>query len=478
MSEESAKVVPAPAPRGHQMSIGDRLDRLPVLPSHRRLTGVIGVGLLFDMYENNLSGVLSKVLQADFALTGTTLKLVLASAFIGQFFGAVVLGRFADRFGRRRAFLVNLALYSGASLAGAFAPSVAWLVAFRFMAGIGIGAEQSLTDSYLTDVLPARHRGRFIALTYTIGFCGVPAVGLLAVWLVPLSPLGIAGWRWLFLFGALGSALVWVLRRGLFESPRWLAAVGRTAEAEAITAKLEAEAGPSYATTPLPTPVVETIPLATPVAEQANAPSPRRGMLPSLFSAPYRRRTVMMWVFCLLSTVGYYGFGTLAPQVLAAKGYDVVAGLGYTAVSFFGYPVGSLLAAALMDRVERKVLVAGSACAMAAAGLGFAYAGSAGWVVTFGFGYTLLSNVFSAASHVLLAEQYPTVIRAGASGIAYSLSKLTAAALPFLLLPLLDSGGAGLLFMVIAGAMAVLALDVAVLGDRTTGRPVDRLPAR
>ncbi|KMS72365.1 MFS transporter [Streptomyces viridochromogenes] len=466
MSEESAKVVPAPAPGGHRMSIGDRLDRLPVLPAHHRLTGVIGVGLLFDMYENNLSGVLSKVLQADFALTGTTLKLVLASAFLGQFLGAVVLGRFADRFGRRRAFLVNLALYSGASLAGAFAPSVAWLVALRFVAGIGIGAEQSLTDTYLTDVLPARHRGRLIAWTYTIGFCGVPAVGLLAVWLVPLSPLGIAGWRWLFLFGALGSAVVWVLRRGLFESPRWLATVGRTAEAEAITAKLEAQAGPSYATTALPAPVVE------------QAPAPERGMLRSLFSAPYRRRTVMMWVFCLLSTVGYYGFGTLAPQVLAAKGYDVVAGLGYTAVSFFGYPVGSLLAAPLMDRIERKVLVAGSACAMAAAGLGFAFAGSVGWVVAFGFGYTLLSNVFSAASHVLLAEQYPTAIRAGASGIAYSLSKLTAAALPFLLLPLLDSGGAGLLFTVIAGAMAVLALDVVVLGDRTTGRPVDRLPAR
>ncbi|WP_055527605.1 MFS transporter [Streptomyces graminilatus] len=466
MSEETAKVVPAPAPGGHRLSIGDRLDRLPVLPAHHRLTGVIGVGLMFDMYENNLSGVLSKVLQADFALTGTTLKLVLASAFLGQFLGAVVLGRFADRFGRRHAFLLNLALYSGASLAGAFAPSVAWLVALRFVVGIGIGAEQSLTDSYLTDVLPARHRGRLIAWTYTIGFCGVPAVGLLAVWLVPLSPLGIAGWRWLFLFGALGSAVVWVLRRGLFESPRWLAAVGRTAEAEVITARLEVEAGPSYVTTGPPAAAVE------------KAPVRARGMLRALFSPAYLRRTVMMWVFCLLSTVGYYGFGTLAPQVLAAKGYDVVAGLGYTAVSFFGYPVGSLLAATLMDRVERKVLVAGSACAMAAAGLGFAFAGSTGWVVTFGFAYTLLSNVFSAGSHVLLAEQYPTAIRAGASGIAYSLSKLTAAALPFLLLPLLDSGGAGLLFTVIAGAMALLALDVAVLGDRTTGRPVDQLPTR
>ncbi|MHC5907929.1 MFS transporter [Streptomyces sp. S6] len=470
MSEESARVIPAPGAHTHPLSVGERLDRLPVLASHHRLSGVIGVGLLFDMYENNLSGVLSKVLQADFALTSTSLKLVLASAFIGQFLGAVVLGRFADRFGRRRAFLVNLALYSGASLAGAFAPSVAWLVALRFVAGIGIGAEQSLTDSYLADVLPARHRGRLIAWTYTIGFCGVPAVGLLAMWLVPLSPLGIAGWRWLFLFGGLGSALVWVLRRGLFESPRWLAAAGRHREAEEITARLEAEAGPSYVTGSEGSGASST--------GERRERQPRRGMLRTLFSPAYRRRTVMLWVFCLLSTVGYYGFGTLAPQVLAAKGYGVVAGLGYTAVSFFGYPVGSLLAALLMDRAERKVLVAVSACAMAGAGLGFAFAGSGLWVVVFGFAYTLLSNVFSAASHVLLAEQYPTAIRAGASGLAYSLSKLTAAALPFVLLPLLDAGGAGLLFTVIAGAMALLALDVAVLGDRTTGRPVDLAPTR
>ncbi|MEW2115640.1 MFS transporter [Streptomyces sp. NPDC005474] len=467
MSEETTKAVQAPVPAGRRMSIGDRLDRLPVTPVHHRLTGVIGVGLMFDMYENNLSGVLSKVLQADFALNGTTLKLVLASAFLGQFLGAVVLGRFADRFGRRRAFLLNLALYSGASLAGAFSPSVGWLVATRFVAGIGIGAEQSLTDSYLADVLPSRHRGRLIALTYTIGFCGVPAVGLLAVWLVPLSPFGVAGWRWLFLLGALGSAVVWGLRRGLFESPRWLAAVGRTEEAEAITARLEASAGPSYVTTD-PAPAV--------VGPETR--SPEGGLLRAVFSASYRRRTVMTWIFCLLSTVGYYGFGTLAPQVLAAKGFDVVQGLGYTAVAFFGYPVGSLLAAPLLDRVERKTLVSASACTMAATGLGFAFAASPGWVVTFGFGYTLVSNVFSAASHVLLSEQYPTAIRAGASGLAYSLSKLTAAALPFLLLPLLDSGGAGLLFTVIAGAMVLLSLDVAVLGDRTTGRSVDRIPVR
>jgi MFS transporter, putative metabolite:H+ symporter len=114
---------------------------------------------------------------------------------------------------------------------------------------------------------------------------------------------------------------------------------------------------------------------------------------------------------------------------------------------------------------------------MVAAGTGFAFTGSPVLIVAFGFGYTLCSNVFSSVSHVYLSEQYPTAIRATASGAAYSLSKLSAAALPFVLLPVLDAHGPGALFAVIAAAMAVLVGTVLGLGERTTGRSVDRAPA-
>ncbi|EPH46581.1 putative metabolite transport protein YyaJ [Streptomyces aurantiacus JA 4570] len=193
-----------------------------------------------------------------------------------------------------------------------------------------------------------------------------------------------------------------------------------------------------------------------------------------MFQARYRRRTTMLWLFCTLSVVGYYGFGALAPQILAAKGYDVVTSIGYTAVSFLGYPLGALLSVPVMDRMERKRLVAVSAAAMALSGLGFAYAGSAPLIMALGIAYTLVSNIFSTASHVYLAEQYPTAIRAQATGLAYSLSKLSAAALPFALLPVLDAHGPGPMFAVIAGAMATLVAVVLLLGPRTTGVCVDR----
>ncbi|MGW2742952.1 MFS transporter [Streptomyces sp. NPDC001450] len=455
MSQTTAAAggVTAPAP------IGVRLDRMPITPLHRRLTAVIGVGLFFDTFENNLSGTIGKVLQSGFGFGATSLKLVLASVFVGQFIGSLTLGRIADRFGRRRAFLVNLAIYSVFSLLGAFSPNATWLIVTRFLAGIGIGAEQALSDCYLADVLPAKKRGRFIAWAYTLAFCGVPAVGFAALWLVPLTPLGVAGWRWLFVLGALGSAVVWVLRRQLIESPRWLAATGRTAEAERLVDRMEAEAAG------------RGLPLETPAPAEP-APVAEESRLRDVLRSGMLRRTLVLWLFCVLSVVGYYGFGTLAPQIVAAKGYGVVAGLGFTALSFLGYPVGSALALPVVDRVERRTLIALSAAAMVLAGLGFAYAGSAELIVTCGFAYTLCSNVFSSVSHVYLSEQYPTAIRATASGAAYSLSKLSAAALPFVLLPVLEAHGPGALFAVIAAAMTLLAATVLTLGERTTGRPV------
>ncbi|GGM17058.1 MULTISPECIES: MFS transporter [Micromonospora] len=452
---------PVHRPAADTGSIGTRLDRMPIVSSHRTMTMLIGVGLFFDYFDSNLSGTVSKVLQLEFGVGGTSLKLFLASGFIGQFFGSILLGRLSDLVGRRRAFMINLLLYSSFTLLGAFSPNATWLIVTRFLAGVGIGAEQTLADCYLAEMLPAKRRGRFIAWAYSLAFCGVPAVGFAALWLAPRTILGLAGWRWVFILGALGTALIWVLRRRLVESPRWLAEQGRVAEADAIVRRMEAEAG-------LPT-------TTAPVSDVPVRRSPTPGYR-VLFSAPYRRRTIMLWTFCLLSVTAYYGFGTLAPQVLAVKGFDVVQGLGYTALSFLGYPVGSLLAVPVLDRFERRTVICVSAALMAASGIGFGLATNVTMVVVFGFGYTLLSNVFSTASHVYLAEQYPTGFRTTAAGAAYSLSRLSAALLPFVLLPVLTGAGAGWLFTVIAGCVAVMIATVLALGGRTTGTSVD-LPA-
>jgi MFS transporter, putative metabolite:H+ symporter len=442
-------------------TVATRMDRLPITRTHRWATTAVGLGLFFEFYEVFLAGVLSSVLVKEFHLSKAALPPLLASTFIGMFLGALLLGRFADRFGRRGAFLLNLGCYSVFSLVGAFSPNAVMLLITRFLAGIGLGAEPPLADTYLTDLLPARRRGRFIALAYTLAFLGVPVVGFLAQGLTEAEILGIPGWRWMFVFGALGGMLVFALRTGLPESPRWLHSVGRTDEAERVVAAFEDEARAAGH---------HLEPAAEPAAPEPRAVTPR-----ALLRPPYARRTGMMVIFHLLQTFGYYGFGTLVPLVLAAKGYPVAQSLLFSAVSYLGYPLGSALSLPIVERVERKFLVIGTGLAMAAFGLAFGYSGSMATVLIFGFLYTATSNVFSNAYHIYQAEIFPTALRSTASSGTYSLSRLATAAMPFVLVPLLDQAGPNWMFLTVALAMAIVAVDVAALGPRTTGRTLETL---
>ncbi|HWK09591.1 MAG TPA: MFS transporter, partial [Vicinamibacterales bacterium] len=188
-------------------AIAARLDRLPITRTHRLVVAIAGIGTFFDLFDIFLAGVLGTVLTDQFHLSRMALPAVLGSGFLGMFVGAVSLGTFADRVGRRRGFLVTLGIYSLFTLAGAFATSPSMLVALRFAAGIGIGAEPPLVDAYLGEMLPPRERGRYSAIAYTFGFCAVPIVGLLARVLVPVAPFGVAGWRWLFVAGGLGAVI-------------------------------------------------------------------------------------------------------------------------------------------------------------------------------------------------------------------------------------------------------------------------------
>ncbi len=451
---------PQPVPTA---TVAARMNRLPITRSHRRATVAVGFGLFFDIYEIFLASVLGTVLVAQFHLPKSLLPALLSSAFVGMFVGALALGRVADRLGRRGAFLASLAVYSVFSLLAAFSTGPAMLVVTRFLAGIGIGAEPPLADTYLGDLLPPRRRGRYVAWAYTLSFLAVPLAGFLGHWLVPTHPFGVAGWRWMFVLGALGSVVVFALRTGLPESPRWLESVGRTTEAEALVERFEREATDSGAELAPPT--------AEPVA------GAEQGRLRDLLVAPYGRRTGMMAAFHALQTLGYYGFGTMVPIVLAAKGFPIVQSLLFSALTFVGYPVGSALSLPLVERVERKYLVIGSVLGMAVFGLAFGFARTVPLIVAFGFIYTAISNLFSNAYHIYQAEIFPTRLRATAASGTYAVSRLSTALMPFVLVPLLYGAGSGALFSVVAVAMILVALDIAVLGPRTTGRALETVNA-
>jgi putative MFS transporter len=444
------------------VSIAARLDRLPITRLHKKATVLLGIGLFFDLYDIFLTGVLSTVLSEQFHVAHELLPLLLGAGFLGMFIGAIVLNGLADRFGRKKAFMWNLAIYSGFTLLAAFSPNVVLLIIFRFLAGFGLGAEPPLCDTYLSELLPVSKRGKYVAWAYTLAFLSMPVEGFLAKWLVPLKFLGMEGWRWLFIIGSIGALIVWILRRHLPESPRWLETAGRIAEANQIVVQFEEEAK-------------KTTDLEPAVVSGAQPLPIEKVSFPVLFKKQYVQTTLMLWFFQILQTIGYYGFGTLVPLILKAKGYTVLDSLEYAALTFLGYPIGSLLSLPLVERMDRKWLIVLSAFLMAVFGISFGLAETPMLIILFGVLYTLISNVFSNAFHIYQAEIFPTSVRATAVGFAYSLSRLMSGLMPFLLLPVLRKYGSTAMFEVMAVAMGLIMLDIGLLGPRTTGRSLEEV---
>jgi putative MFS transporter len=443
-----------------QITVAARIDRLPLFSLHRKLAIVTGLGTFFDLFDIFLGGILAPVLTKIFALNTFETALVIGSGFFGMFVGAIVLGIISDYIGRRTMYMLDLLIYSVFTLLAAFSPSFTWFIVCRFLAGLGLGATPPITDIYLGEMTPHSARGRYTAWSYTLGFLGVPIVGLLGRFLVPTSFLW-AGWRWLLVFGALGALIVWFVRRGLPESPRWFEIRNRQEDAERVLTSIEQEAMRETHVNELPPP------------QEVIVEPQQKASLAEIFSRQYAKRTTMLWIFQILQTVGYYGFGSLAPIVLTAKGFNIFQTLGYTGLIYLGYPVGSLISIPLVERFERKWLIVASAAVMALLGLTFGFATSVPLIIVSGFLLTVVSNFFSNAFHIYQAEIFPTRMRGTAVGTAYSLSRLTSAILPFGAVALLKSSGPVAVFTAAAILLAILCLDVGILGPRSTGRSLE-----
>src|SRR3977135_4133482 len=241
----------AAAARGGPDEISRRLESLPASSYLWRLVILLSLGGCFEIYDLfltgyiapglNRSGLLTTTTQAFFGFSG--IGAFVAATFAGLFVGTFFLGFLADRFGRRSIFTYALLAYTAATVAMACQTSSGGVLLWSFIAGIGIGVEITTIDAYITELVPSRMRGRAFAVNQAIMFTAVPVVAFLSWWLVPLSPYGIDGWRWVVLIGAAGSMVIWVLRLLVPESPLWLARHGRMDEAIKNPVTLEAAAG-------------------------------------------------------------------------------------------------------------------------------------------------------------------------------------------------------------------------------------------
>ncbi|MBW4023563.1 MAG: MFS transporter [Proteobacteria bacterium] len=450
-------------------AIASRLDRLPATRRIWLLVVILSLGGCFEYYDLFLTGFIAPGLIRSHIFTATTagffgnngIASFVAAFFVGLFLGTIAFGFVADRFGRRSIFTVSLIWYSLCTLVMAFQTSAEDINLWRLLAGIGVGVELVTIDTYLSELMPKHLRGRAFVVNAAIQFSVLPVAGALAWWLVPETPLGVEGWRWMVGIGAVGALVVWTIRRRLPESPRWLAQQGRLEEADRVLSLLEAGAasGPAMAST-------------SPAAAVRPSPS-ARGSLMEIARPPYVGRTVMLILFNIFQAVGYYGFANWVPTLLIRHGITITHSLQYTFIIAIAAPFAPLLFFGLADRVERKALIMASALAVAVVGLVFAEVRSAAAIISLGVLLTVANNVMSFAFHTYQAELYPTRIRAVAVGFVYSWSRLSVVFMAFVIAFTLRVFGISGVFVLIAGSMAVVIAAVGLLGPRTRNRSLE-----
>jgi putative MFS transporter len=284
------------------VNAGARLDRLPISSFHYRIFALVGAGMFFDGYDLYVAGgVLAATIQTKFSTLPQNLQF-LSLTFVGMTLGSLITGFVGDKMGRRLTYQINLLVFGLASLAAAFAQDMTQLIVCRFIQGLGLGAEIVVGYSTMTEFVPPKTRGRWLAFMAFIVVAGFPATAILGYFIIPTW-----GWRPLFIIAGIGSLIVWYLRKNLPESPRWLEAQGRTAEAEALMTKIEKEVAQSAGALPTPAAAV-----AVPQASAVDMLRP-----PIL-----QRMIVGSWVLITINTL-IFGFVIFLPQFFLRQGLTI-----------------------------------------------------------------------------------------------------------------------------------------------------------
>jgi putative MFS transporter len=438
--------------------VGNALDNAKISPLHRRVVALIAAGYFFDVIDFTIFGsMVPYIIQSKFA-TGAEVAAIGSATIFGMFIGTAGQGEFSDRFGRRFIYQFNLLLFGVFTILGAFAPSVTLLVACRFIAGLGLGAEQPLAFAYAGEYAPKRIRGRILATVHFIGGACVWPIGTaLALLAGSVASTPEQAWRGVWLIIGAGALIVWVFRFTLPESPRFLATHGRGDEALAVLGRLGI-AGP-------------TEKLTTDVASDTK--SDPFGVVFRMFP-----RRVIAGMICFSAFFGIaIGLGAWLPNIMNGKGFTVTKSLQYVLAMNFAVPCASLFMMYALDKFGRKPT---SICAFVCAGIMaivFANAATATQLMVAGFIMIFFVQVAGNSMQIFASEVFPTNARASGFGWASGVGRLATAFIMPMILWIQNGWGLMTVFVCLATFLLIAAVSVTQLGPESRQKGLDEVAA-
>ncbi len=462
------------------VNAGARLDRLPISSFHHRIFWLIGAGMFFDGYDLYIgTTVLGAALQSGFSTLAKNAQFV-SLTFVGMTIGSLVAGFLGDRYGRRFTYQFNLLVFGLASLAAAVAPDMDTLNWVRFVIGLGLGAEIVVGYSTLTEFVPPRVRGQWLAFMAFIVVSGLPVTVLLGTLIIPgISAWGAGlaketsgflavllpglGWRLMFVIAGIGAFVVWYLRKALPESPRWLEARGRAAEAEALMQSIEREAASAG---PLPPPAPA---LPTPAWTLASLASPT--LLPRL----------VVGCVCLISVnTLIFGFVLWLPQFFIQQGHSIARSFAFTLIMSLGSIAGCAVGALTADRLGRRRSIIGASLLTILFGAAYPFVVGAHPALLLTVGVLLIVSIYVQVSMlfgVYTPELFPTEVRLRANGICNTLGRAATIVSPFFVVALLKAYGIGGVISLMIGLLVVQILVVYLWGMEPSQRPLEEMEA-
>src|SRR5213595_1520938 len=422
-------------------------------------------GLLFGYDTGVISGALIFI-KREFGLTTVAEEIVVSGVLLGATLGAIVGGKAADLFGRRRVLLVTAAIFGIGALASAVAPSPAILIASRVVLGLAIGLASTNVPVYLSEVAPAHARGWVVSL-----FQLAVTIGIVVAYLIDYVFAGVGGWRWML---GLAVAPALVFGTGMFflpETPRWLIRGGQHEVAHRVLMRIRDLADVN----------VEIEEIKASLAQQTES-----GRWTDLLRRRVRPALIVGLGLAIfqqitgINTVIYY-----APKILQAGGVNSASGAILATVGVGVVNVGmTILAMSLVDRAGRRPLllvgIAGMIVTLGVLGLSFRYpSGQLAWIAVI----CLMGYVASFAISLgpifwlLIAEIYPLKIRGLAEGTAATFNWASNLIVSLTFLTLVEKLGAGSTFFLYALASVASWLFAYYLVPETKGRTLEQIEA-
>ncbi len=435
-----------------------RLDNLPWTGFHTRFVFALGITWVLDAFEVVIVSAVLKPMAKSLEFTPQQSSMMVSGFLLGAIIGSLIFGYLADKYGRKKLFLITLLLYAGGTFLTGFANSFETALLFRILAGAGLGGEFAAIQSAIDEFVPSRHRGKVDGTITALWNLGSLMASLSAIGLLKVMDEGTA-WRIAYFFGGVLALLVVFVRLYVPESPRWLLSRGRLEDAERIIQRLELEVGGRKTYERCEIPVFEGTIL------DASKIILSRYKWRFLFSASMS--------FTILTT--YYGMITLLPVILSevyslsSKEIPQLLTLGS-----LGGLIGGLVVALLVDKVGRIPL--GILISLASALLSLSFLLGFDIRLTF-FVYSLIAFSFASVAYVIATEIYPSYIRAYAIGILSIIGRLSGALSPLFLVSLSQFGFKyamfGLASFWLVGFIAFVIW--AFRGMETKGKPLEEI---